>query len=168
MSVPRFRAPRFVLPDVEPDVRGGGGPDGGAGSGAAGLQVSPAGRLSMVADGASVRQALLLLLSTRPGERAGRPAYGCHLFRLAFAPADDTTAGLAIHYVTRAVEVWEPRVEVVGVDAERPDDAPWLLEVLMRYRVRATQRDDELAVAVPLDPALGVHGERPRPRPRRP
>ena len=40
-----------------------------------------------------------------------RPGYGCHLFRLAFAPNDDTTAGLAIHYVRQALERWEPRIE---------------------------------------------------------
>lgn len=131
------------MPDLDPLV------------GAPGLRLTPGGRLASVTDAASIRQALLLLLSTRPGERVNRPTYGCHLFRLAFAPADDTTAGLAIHYVSRAVEQWEPRVEVVAVDADRPSDSPWLLEVRMRYRIRATQRDDEVAVAVPLDAGGG-------------
>jgi len=102
-----------------------------------------------VTDAASIRQALLLLLSTRPGERVNRPDYGCHLFRLAFAPADDTTAGLAIHYVSRAVEKWEPRVTVLAVEAGVPADDPALLEVRMRYRIKATQGEDEVALAVP-------------------
>jgi phage baseplate assembly protein W len=139
MSAPRFRAPRFVMPDLD------------VAAGAPGLRLTPGGRLATVTDAASIRQGLLMLLSTRPGERVNRPTYGCHLFRLVFAPGDDTTAGLAIHYVSRAVEQWERRVEVVAVEAERPADSPWLLEVRMRYRIRATQRDDEIAVAVPLD-----------------
>jgi len=144
VSAPRYRALCFVMPDLD------------AAAAAPGLRLAPGGGLATVSDGASIRQALLLLLSTRPGERVNRPAYGCHLFRLAFASADDTTAGLAIHYVQRAVETWEPRVDVLAVDADRPPDAPWLLEVRMRYRIRATQRDDEIAVAVPLDAGGGA------------
>ena len=68
----------------------------------------------MVEDDASIRQSLLLLLSTSPGERVMRPDYGCSLRRLVFAPNDDTTAGLAIHYVRQAVERWEPRVEILA------------------------------------------------------
>lgn len=138
MSTPRYRAVHFTHPHLD------------APHGAPGLQVGPSGRLATVTDAASVRQAILLLLSTRPGERVNRPRYGCHLFRLAFAPADDTTAGLAIHYVAQAVELWEPRVEVVALDADRPPDEPHVLEVRMRYRLRATQREDEVTVALPV------------------
>lgn len=139
MTAPRFRAVAFVHPDFD------------AATGAPGLRISPGGRLATVAGDASVRQALMLLLSTRPGERVNRPDYGCHLFRLAFAPADDTTAGLAIHYVARAVERWEPRVAIVSIDAERAVDDASLLEVRMRYRVRATQYDDDVSIVVPVE-----------------
>ncbi|WP_427172747.1 GPW/gp25 family protein [Arthrobacter sp. 92] len=138
MSAPRYRSVAFIHPDFD------------ASAGLPGLRLTPAGRLAVVTDAASVRQALLLLLSTRPGERVNRPTYGCHLFRLAFAPADDTTAGLAIHYVARAVEQWEPRINVLSLDASRPVQTPELLEVRLRYRVRTTEREDEIAVAVPV------------------
>jgi phage baseplate assembly protein W len=141
MSTVRYRAACFVLPYLDSDL------------GSPGLRLTARGRLATVSDAASVRQALLLLLSTRPGERVNRPTYGCHLFRLGFAPADDTTAGLAIHYVGRAVEQWEKRVDVLSLDASRPADEPWLLEIRMRYRIRATQEEDDLAVVVPVDAA---------------
>jgi phage baseplate assembly protein W len=138
MSGPRYRSVAFIHPDFD------------AASGLPGLRLTPAGRLAVVTDAASVRQALLLLLSTRPGERVNRPAYGCHLFRLVFAPADDTTAGLAIHYVARAVEQWEPRINVLSLDAGRSPETPELLEVRLRYRVRTTQLEDEISIAVPV------------------
>lgn len=136
MTAVRYRAVAFVLPDFD-------------GTGPPGFRVDPRGRLATITDAASIRQALLLLLSTRPGERVNRPAYGCHLWRLAFAAADDTTAGLAIHYVTRAVQRWEPRVLVLDVTAGVPEDEPSLLEVRLRYRIKATQAEDAVAVAVP-------------------
>src|SRR5262245_66442213 len=81
----RYRAFQFVHPDF--DVV----------EGHPGLQSSPTGALATVEDEASVRQSILLLLSTAPGERVMRPDYGCDLRRLLFEPNDDTTAGLAIH-----------------------------------------------------------------------
>lgn len=138
MSAPRFRAIAFAHPDFD------------AAGATRGLRITPTGRLATVTADASVRQAILLLLSTRPGERVNRPEYGCHLFRLVFEPADDTTAGLAIHYVARALEQWEPRVTVLSLDAgTAPDDAA-RLEVVLRYRVKATQLTDELSVSIPV------------------
>ncbi len=101
----------------------------------------------MVEGAAAVRQAILMLLATRPGERVMRPNYGCHLHRLVFSPNDDTTAGLAIHYVRQAIERWDPRVEVVHLDATRSQDesTPGLLEISLEYRVRATVQTDRLA-----------------------
>lgn len=135
MTAPRYRALYFGHPYLP--------------GGVPGLHVGAGGRLATVTDAAAVRQALMLLLSTRPGERVNRPRYGCHLFRLAFAPADETAAGLAKHYVARAVEEWEPRVEVLALEAVRPPEDPSVIEVRMRYRVRTTQQEDDVTVAVP-------------------
>ena len=106
--------------------------------------------LATVEDDDAIRQALLLLVSTRPGERVMRPEYGCDLHKLLFAPNDDTTAGLAIHYVRQAVERWEPRVDVVGVDAAPVAEQGQMLEVVLDYRVRATRRLGRLVVPVPV------------------
>ncbi|MFJ4171891.1 GPW/gp25 family protein [Paenarthrobacter sp. NPDC089714] len=139
MSAPRYKSVAFIHPDFD------------ATAGLPGLRITPAGRLATVTDAASVRQALLLLLSTRPGERVNRPTYGCHLFRLAFAPADDTTAGLAIHYVAKAVEQWERRITVLSLDASRSAESPEILEVRLKYRVRTSQLEDEIVIALPVE-----------------
>jgi phage baseplate assembly protein W len=116
---------------------------------AAGLQLTPRGGLAIVADDEAVRQAIHLLLSTTPGERVMRPGYGCHLRRLVFAPNDDTTAGLAIHYVRQALEMWEPRIEIERIDAGPDPIDPERLRISLDYRVRATARRDSLVY--PLD-----------------
>jgi uncharacterized protein len=139
---PRYRAWRFGVPTVEESAA------------PIGLRYSLGGGVDMVEDDESVRQALLLLIATAPGERVMRPEYGCHLNRLVFSPNDDTTAGLAIHYVRRAVERWEPRVDVLDVDAERSDEEPNRLDIVLEYRVRATQRTHELRIPVDLQGEL--------------
>lgn len=118
-----------------------------------GLRLTPHGALEPVTGRDAVRQALLLLLLTRPGERVMRPSYGCELHRILFWPNDDTTAGLAVHYVRRAIERWEPRVDRVRIEASRSSEQPGRLIVSLAYRVRATGSDDELALEVELDGA---------------
>ena len=113
-------------------------PDFAAAGGPTGLALSATGALDTVQGDAAVRQALLLLLTTAPGERVMRPDYGCDLRKLVFSPNDDTTAGLAIHYVRRAVEAW-------GIQAAEP----WSLAGLVRYR----SRRDMIEIAT--DPAFG-------------
>jgi phage baseplate assembly protein W len=138
MNGQRYRAWRFLYPEVDvPEID-------------AGLQVSARGAIEMAEGDAAVRQAVFLLLSTMPGERVMRPDYGCELYRLIFSPNDNTTAGLAIHYVRQALERWEPRVEVLSLDARRHELRPERLDVTLHYRVRATGRTDEVRFALSL------------------
>lgn len=121
-----------------------------------GLSLGSTGAPAMVEDDLAVRQAILLLLSTRPGERVMRPDYGCHLHRLVFAPNDAGTAGLAIHYVREALRRWEPRVEVVHLDAGaglsgRNDET--VLEIMLEYRIRHTQSRGRLDLGYDLHSA---------------
>ncbi|HUI78738.1 MAG TPA: GPW/gp25 family protein [Bryobacteraceae bacterium] len=157
MNPPRYRAWRFVHPDFDaPEERPG-------------IQNSPTGGLATVEEAASVRQSILLLLSTRTGERVMRPEYGTDLHRLVFSPNDNTTAGLAIHYVRRALNRWEPRIEIVHLDAARairtesakPDapasgsdasgpDMESFLTVVLHYRVRSTQHTERISFSLNL------------------
>lgn len=133
-----YRALRFDHPDLDPRDR------------EPGLCLSPSGRIETVEEDASIRQAILMLLSTSPGERVMRPDYGCELHKLIFSPSDDTTAGLAAHYVRRALEHWEPRIQLLRVEAERDPEYAERLRVLVEYRIRRTGRLDEIVHAVDL------------------
>jgi hypothetical protein len=138
MSTTRYRGWRYLYPDLD------------AVEELAGLRVTARGSIDMVQDNDAVRQAILLLLSTVPGERVMRPGYGCELHRLVFSPNDDTTAGLAIYYVRRALERWEPRIDILRLDAGRNPEEPQRLDIFLEYRVRATQRADALAFSLNL------------------
>ena len=152
MSTPRWRGVRFLVPGFDVPAQLPGMPPSEP---APGLMLSARGGLQMVSDRAAVRQAVLILLLTRPGERVMRPTYGCQLYRLVFWPNDDTTAGLAIHYVRQAVERWEPRIDRLRVDASRDPGDPGRLYVTLEYRVRATGEEDRLAVRLDLEGGAG-------------
>lgn len=116
-----------------------------------GLTVSPTGALQLASGPELLRQALLMLLSTTPGERVMRPRYGCDLLSLAFSHNDETTAGLAVHYVREAIERFEPRARIVRLAATRPTDAPHQLHIVLEYQPALGGAGHQIEVALPLD-----------------
>lgn len=106
--------------------------------------------LQTVSNSQSIRQAVLLLLSTRPGERVMRPEYGCHLHRLLFSPNDATTAGLAMHYVRRAIDLWEPRIHILSLDAGQDKTNSSCLLVTLDYRVVSSREEHRIMVSMNL------------------
>jgi phage baseplate assembly protein W len=139
MTDARYRAWQFTHPDF--DIGGGSEP---------GLSISTTGGVQMTDGPASIRQAIFILLTTRPGERVMRPSYGCNLYRLAFSPNDNTTAGLVIHYVRRALERWEPRIEILRLDATPNPDVADQLDISLDYRIRAFRSTEQLTLAMNL------------------
>lgn len=118
-----------------------------------GLIVNATGAIAMVEHDRAVRQSILLLLSTRPGERVMRADYGCWLHRLVFAPNDAGTGGLAIHYVGEALRRWEPRVVIHRLDAGADlhgRGEPSVLDIVLEYRVRRTAWEERLVLGYEL------------------
>jgi uncharacterized protein len=138
MTAGRYLAFKFIHPDFDSNKEN------------IGLVTDSDGSLATVSGGASIRQAILLLLSTRPGERVMRPSYGCYLYLLLFAPNDDTTAGLAIHYVRRALDRWEQRIDILSLDAGRSPEDGGKLIIDLEYRERSTQVDERLLLTLDL------------------
>lgn len=138
MAAPLYRAWRFTHPDFDltDDF--------------AGIRISSTGGIEMVAEQAAVRQSILLLLTTRPGERVMRPDYGCDLQSLVFSPNDPTTHGLAIHYVRQALQRWEPRIDILQLDAASNEGDPGRMDIFLEYRVRRTARRENLIIPVRL------------------
>jgi len=138
-----FRAWRFIHPNI--DRRPGDGDDS-----ASGLQLTTRGGIAIVSDDLAVRQSVLMLLSTRPGERLMRPEYGCNLHQLVFAPNNDTTAAIAAYHIRRALQRFEPRVDILRLEAGPDPETPNLLLITLEYQVRTTRSRDEVQLSLDL------------------
>lgn len=128
---------RIAKPDVIENIRWG-------------LKQKPQGGVQLVAGDDSVRQAVLLLLMTRRGERVMRPTYGCDLHRLMFAPNNDATANIAIHYIRTALTEWEPRIDIIHLDAQVHPNRRNILEIHLEYQVRTTGSLERLEISLDL------------------
>jgi phage baseplate assembly protein W len=111
-------------------------------------------RLAMTADEDSVRQSIFVVLSTARGERVMRPDFGCDLHELAFAVNDRTTRATAAFEVREALEAWEPRIELLEVEATAGGERGELLLIAIDYRVRSTDNRFNLVYPFYLDRPL--------------
>lgn len=111
------------------------------------IDVDGRGGIELAHGYADIEQAIRIIIATAPGERRMRPNFGCRIHELVFAPNSATTFGLARHYVEEALGWWEPRIEVLRVDAYADPTEPARLMVEVKYRVRATK--DERALVYP-------------------
>ena len=99
---------------------------------------SVAGQTEMAQYEEDVRQAVLIVLLTNPGERVMRPTFGAGLNDFLFEPINPTTMATLAQRVEDSLIDWEPRIDVISV-AVNPDankNAMLLIDIV--YRVRAT------------------------------
>ena len=85
----------------------------------------------------SVRQSILLILGTAPGERLMRPEFGCGIHDLVFANLSFGTLGRVQQTVDDALLRLEPRIDVTSIDVRSGGDGNVLL-IHIQYQVRAT------------------------------
>lgn len=82
-----------------------------------------------------VKEAIELILMTEPGERLMRPEFGCGLRQFLMEPNTVATRSRLERTVTRALEQFEPRINLLEVRAA-PGNEPSLVTLAIRYEHR--------------------------------
>ena len=108
------------------------------------LKTDGRGGLALSRHETDIEESIRIILGTAKGERRMRPDFGCEIHDLVFAPNNATTWGLAAHYVEDALGWWEPRIEVIDVEAQTDPDDGARLQININYRVRATNDERNL------------------------
>lgn len=97
-----------------------------------------AGRLDWPALADSVRQAIRVILATRPGEQLMRPDFGAGLADFLHEPNTLATRRRIRDAVTGALGRFEPRILLDRVEVWEVPDRPAELRVEVAYRLRRT------------------------------
>ena len=102
-------------------------------------------------DTESVKQVLLHILLTTPGERLMRPEFGAGIMRFVHRPNNATTRHLLADTVRKAVAQWEPRImlEEVTADADLAD--PTRVHLVIRYRLRSIPEPQQFALNLEME-----------------
>lgn len=114
-------------------------------------RVGADGRLAWSAGEGNVRQSIRILLLTEPGERIMREEFGCGLRRFLFEPNTPATRELIRDRIARAIQRWEPRAIVEGVEVEPDPSEPRTVHIGIRFRLVATQTIQRLGLSMQLE-----------------
>lgn len=84
----------------------------------------------------NVEQSVRILLLTRIGERAMRGTFGTRLAEMVFLPGGTLNLRRLETEVKQAIIGWEPRVELLAVEAELDPKDETRVTISVSYRVR--------------------------------
>lgn len=81
-------------------------------------------------DEEAIRNSLVNIFNTIPGERFLLPTFGCNLLAYLFQPMFEATATAIANTIYQAVKNWEPRVQIDNVNVVgNPDTHEYFVDV---------------------------------------
>lgn len=102
------------------------------------------GRVEMVGFEEDIMQSIRIILSTAKGERVMRPGFGCGIHDLVFGVVNTQLITRIRNEVDEALRDHEPRIDLLGVEVLTDRLTEGRLEVVIDYRVRATNQSGNL------------------------
>jgi phage baseplate assembly protein W len=108
------------------------------------LGVDPQGAISLARGEEDIEQAIGIILATAPGERPMRPEFGCAVHDLVFDAIDAAMIGRIEAAIRKALDRWEPRIEVTGIDFDLDYVSDGKLVITIGYSVRSTNGQHNL------------------------
>lgn len=101
------------------------------------IQVAPNGKIAQSIKEQKIEESIFLVLSTARRERPMLQKFGCGIHDLVFAPNNPTTIAEVVASVRESLTNYEPRIDVLAVDASSASYEDNLLLIRIDYRIRA-------------------------------
>jgi uncharacterized protein len=96
----------------------------------------------------SVRQGIRVILLTRAGEQLMRPLFGAGIDAFVSEPNTLSTRRRIRDRITEALERWEPRIVLDGVEVWEVAERPSHIRVEIAYRLRRTGTAQQLGLVL--------------------
>lgn len=108
------------------------------------------GKLAWATDNQSMKDVIWNILLTRPGERLMRPEFGAGLQNFIHHPNNETTRRLIADVATKAINRWEPRIELTELTVEMNPQQLNRVTLNIHYRLKynSQQHTMELGLEV--------------------
>jgi len=112
--------------------------------------VDERGRYTWQHGNSSVREVMINILLTRPGERLMRPEFGAGILNYIHHPNNETTRALIADAAEKAIKRWETRVDIQEVSILPDPRQLSRLNLSIRYRLRIDGRQEHLELVLDL------------------
>lgn len=94
--------------------------------------------VEMSSDEKDIKESLIIILSTRVGERIMHPDFGCNLDELIFAPVNLTLITYVKDLIETAILYFESRIDLDKVNIVTSSDIEGELLIELDYTIRST------------------------------
>ena len=106
------------------------------------------GQLSFRSPEVSVREAIQIILRTRPGEQLRRPQFGAGLEDFVHEQNTLATRRRIRDVITDSLNRWEPRITLDRVSVFDDPDRPTHVRVVIAYRLRRTGAAQQVGLSI--------------------
>jgi len=113
-------------------------------------RVGDDGRIAWSEGETNIREAIQIVLKTEETERINLPSFGAGLQRYLFEPNTVATQSQMKDRITKALQLWEPRISVTQVDVQQDPSDQQSAIASITYRLVATQVQQTVKVSVQL------------------
>jgi phage baseplate assembly protein W len=113
-------------------------------------RVGDDGRIAWSEGETNIREAIQIILKTEETERINLPGFGAGLQRYLFEPNTVATQTVIRDRITRALQLWEPRISIAKVDVQQDPADPQAAVASIEYKLVATQIEQRVTVGVRL------------------
>jgi len=108
------------------------------------VNVDEKGQIAMSEHEKDIEEAIWIILSTSKGERVMRPTFGCGIHDFVFEHLSIATIKMIEDSVREALTLWEPRIELINVQASTKKVDEGKLIISIDYQVRSTNNQFNL------------------------
>lgn len=113
-------------------------------------RVGDDGRIAWSEGEINIREMIQVILRTQERERLNLPTFGAGLQRYLFEPNNVATRFQIQDRITKALQLWEPRISLTDVTVEQdPSDSQSAI-AMIEYKLVATQMKERVNVSVRL------------------
>jgi phage baseplate assembly protein W len=113
-------------------------------------RVGADGRVAWSEGETNIREAIQIVLKTEERERLNLPQFGGGLRKFLFEPNTVTTRFQIQDRITKALELWEPRIAITSVQVEPDPSDTQAAIATIQYRLVATQVKESVTINVQL------------------
>jgi uncharacterized protein len=85
-----------------------------------------------------IKESIWIILETAKGERVMRPDFGCDIHNFVFSVMNTTVLTQMENAVQEALILWEPRIEVLAVNASAKNLSQGKVDINIDYKIRYT------------------------------
>ncbi len=97
---------------------------------------------------AAIQASIIQIISTKKGERPGRPNFGTNVMDYVFENNSDNTSNALIREIKGAISAYEPRVAVSSVSVVVDDVNEGQVLITINYRILQTGAADSITIGV--------------------